>query len=232
MTTIGENLEHVRKRIDLACVAAGRNPREVRLLAVSKSVTAQRLAEAVAVGQTAFGENYIQEALAKMALLQRSPLEWHCIGPIQSNKTRQVAEHFAWVHSVDRLKTAQRLSEQRPPQLPPLQVCIQVNIDGSSSKAGVMPDAALELAHNVSTLPNLSLRGLMTLPEPATDFAAACTMHRKTHALFEALRHSGLALDTLSMGMSDDLEAAIHSGSTLVRVGSAIFGARNRLDPA
>ena len=226
MTTLGENLELVRKRIAAACAAAGRDPRQVTLLAVSKTVDAQTLAQAVAAGQSAFGENYIQEALNKMALLKQLPLQWHCIGPIQSNKTRPVAEHFAWVHSVDRLKIAQRLSEQRPAQLEPLQVCIQVNVDAGASKGGVLPDEALALAREVARLPRLKLRGLMTIPEPAPDFDSACAVHRQTLALFNALRRDGLDLDTLSMGMSGDLEAAIHCGSTLVRVGSAIFGAR------
>jgi pyridoxal phosphate enzyme (YggS family) len=226
MTTIGENLERVRKRIDAASLAAGREPGAVRLLAVSKGQGAHALAQAVAAGQTAFGENYIQEALAKMALLTGLPIEWHCIGPIQSNKTRLVAENFAWVHSVDRLKTAQRLSEQRPAHLPALQVCLQVNMDGGANKAGMTPQETLALAQQIAALPRLALRGLMTIPEPTPDFAAACAVHRNTHALFESLRIGGLTLDTLSMGMSDDLEAAIQSGSTMVRVGSAIFGAR------
>jgi pyridoxal phosphate enzyme (YggS family) len=226
MTTIGVNLESVRKRIDAACRAAGREPGAVRLLAVSKGQGAEALAQAVAAGQTAFGENYIQEALSKMALLQHLPIEWHCIGPIQSNKTRSVAESFSWVHSVDRLKTAQRLSEQRPAHLPDLQVCLQVNIDGGASKGGVAPQETLALAQQVAALPRLTLRGLMTIPEPAEDYAQACSVHERTRALFEDLRSSGLTLDTLSMGMSGDLEAAVQSGSTLVRVGSAIFGAR------
>ncbi len=226
MTTIGENLESVRKRIHAACLAAGREPTAVRLLAVSKAQGADALAQAVGAGQTAFGENYIQEALSKMALLQHLPIEWHCIGPIQSNKTRLVAENFAWVHSVDRLKTAQRLSEQRPAHLPDLQVCLQVNIDGGTSKAGVAPQDALMLAQQVAALPRLALRGLMTIPEPAEDFAQACAVHERTRVLFDVLCASGLRLDTLSMGMSEDLEAAVQSGSTLVRVGSAIFGTR------
>ncbi|MEI8325020.1 MAG: YggS family pyridoxal phosphate-dependent enzyme [Betaproteobacteria bacterium] len=226
MTTIGDNLERVLRRIETACIAAGREPREVGLLAVSKSHSAEALAQALAAGQYAFGENYLQEALNKMALLQRQPIQWHCIGPVQSNKTRAVAEHFAWVHSVDRLRTAQRLSEQRPAHMADLQVCIQVNTDAGANKGGVMPQEALALARQVALLPRLKLRGLMSIPEPAQDFAAACTAHMKTKALFDVLRNHGLALDTLSMGMSDDLEAAIASGSTLVRVGSAIFGAR------
>jgi pyridoxal phosphate enzyme (YggS family) len=159
------------------------------------------------------------------------PLQWHCIGPIQSNKTRLVAEHFDWVHSVDRLKIAQRLSEQRPAGKNPLQICLQVNIDGGANKAGIPPEAALELALQIQSLPNLQLRGLMTIPEPAADFAAACAVHAIARQLFDALNARGLALDTLSMGMTSDLEAAIHSGSTMVRVGSAIFGARTYPNP-
>jgi pyridoxal phosphate enzyme (YggS family) len=228
MTMIEENLERVRERIAAACIATGRMPHEVSLLAVSKSVGAQAVTQALAAGQNAFGENYIQEALGKMALLSELPIEWHCIGPIQSNKTRLVAENFDWVQSVDRLKIAQRLSEQRPDHLAPLQVCIQVNIDGGANKAGVMAAETLDLARNIAALPRLTLRGLMTIPEPAPDFASACAVHGKAQALFVFLRQQGFALDTLSMGMSDDLEAAIQSGSTLVRVGSAIFGARAR----
>lgn len=226
MTTLGENLELVRKRIAAACAAAGRDPRQVTLLAVSKTVDAQTLAQAVAAGQSAFGENYIQEALNKMALLKQLPIQWHCIGPIQSNKTRLVAEHFDWVHTVERFKTAQRLSEQRPAQLAPLQVCIQVNVDGGASKSGVAPEEALALAQQVAALPNLRLRGVMSIPEPTPDFAAACTVFAKVKAVFDNLNANGLALDTLSMGMSADLEAAIQSGSTMVRVGTAIFGGR------
>ena len=228
MTIIGENLARVHKRIVAACHTAGRDPSEVSLLAVSKSMAAQAVAKALAAGQQAFGENYIQEALVKIAALSQLNIEWHCIGPIQSNKTRLVAENFDWVQSIDRLEIAQRLSEQRPLHLAPLQVCIQVNIDGGASKAGVMPEEALVLARQIAALPQLRLRGLMTIPEPAPDFDSACSVHLKTRTLFNALRRDGLPLDTLSMGMSDDLEAAIHCGSTLVRVGSAIFGPRPR----
>ncbi len=164
--------------------------------------------------------------MEKIALLQDLPLQWHCIGPIQSNKTRLVAAHFDWVQSVDRLKIAQRLSEQRPPELPPLNVCIQVNIDGGANKAGVAPQDALELAKAVAHLPRLRLRGLMTIPEPAPDFVAACAVHVRARALFDALNSAGLGLDTLSMGMSGDLAAAVASGSTMVRIGTAIFGGR------
>ena len=161
-----------------------------------------------------------------MQALADLPLEWHCIGPIQSNKTRLVAQHFDWVHSVDRLKIAQRLSEQRPADKPPLQVCLQVNIDGGANKSGVAPDDVLALAQQVATLPRLRLRGIMTIPEPAIDFVAACAVHARAKALFDTLKAAGLSLDTLSLGMSADLDAAIQSGSTMVRVGSAIFGAR------
>jgi pyridoxal phosphate enzyme (YggS family) len=198
----------------------------VALLAVSKTFGADAVAQAHAAGQTAFGENYIQEAVDKITALHDLPLQWHCIGPIQSNKTRLVAEHFDWVHTVDRLKIAQRLSEQRPAHLAPLQVCIQVNVDGGVTKSGVVPADALELARAVAALPRLQLRGLMCIPEPAPDFVAACAVFARARALFDAVNEAGLPLDTLSMGMSSDLDAAIASGSTLVRVGSAIFGAR------
>jgi len=227
MTTIAANLETVRKRIAAACLAAGRAPGDVRLLAVSKTFGPDAVAEAHAAGQTAFGENYIQEAVEKMAALSHLPLEWHCIGPIQSNKTRLVAQHFAWAHTVDRLKIAQRLSEQRPPELPPLQVCIQVNVDGGPTKSGVVPAEALALAREVAALPRLRLRGLMCIPEPAPDFIAARAVFMRAKAIFDQINSSGLALDTLSMGMTADLEAAIDAGSTLVRVGTAIFGGRS-----
>lgn len=227
MTTIADNLQSVRQRIAAACAAAGRDVNEVTLLAVSKTFGPDAVRAAHAQGQQAFGENYIQEAVEKMALVADLPLEWHCIGPIQSNKTRLVAGHFAWAHTVDRLKIAQRLSEQRPPQLPPLQVCLQVNIDGGPAKSGVAPDDALALAREVALLPGLRLRGLMTIPEPAAEFAAQLAVHQKARQLFDALRGEGLALDTLSMGMTGDLEAAIHAGSTMVRVGTAIFGGRS-----
>ena len=223
---IADNLHTVRSRIAQACQACGRPTDAVTLLAVSKTFGADAVRQAHAAGQAAFGENYIQEAVDKITALQDLPLQWHCIGPIQSNKTRLVASHFDWVHSVDRLKTAQRLSEQRPAHLAPLQLCIQVNIDGGPTKAGVAPDAVLELAQQIAALPNLRLRGLMTIPEPAPDFAAACAVHAQTRALFDALNTQGLVLDTLSMGMSADLDAAVQSGSTLVRVGTAIFGKR------
>ncbi|MES2880094.1 MAG: YggS family pyridoxal phosphate-dependent enzyme [Pseudomonadota bacterium] len=226
MTMIDINIQTVRARMAAACQAAGRGPADVALLAVSKTFGPDAVEEAYACGQTAFGENYIQEAVQKITQLRHLPLQWHCIGPIQSNKTRLVAEHFDWVHTVDRLKVAQRLSEQRPAGLAPLQVCIQVNVDGGETKSGVRPEDALALAQQVAALPNLRLRGLMSIPEPAPDFVAACALFTRARALFDALNAAGLALDTLSMGMSADMEAAIHSGSTMVRVGSAIFGGR------
>jgi len=227
MTTIATQLQTVHARIAAACLAAGRDPRDVCLLAVSKTFGPEAVAEAYAAGQAAFGENYIQEAIEKMAALSHLPLEWHCIGPIQSNKTRLVAQHFAWAHTVDRLKIAQRLHEQRPSDLPPLQVCIQVNVDGGPTKSGVVPQEALALAREVAALPRLALRGLMCIPEPAPDFVAARAVFMRAKALFDQMRSEGLALDTLSMGMTADLEAAIHAGSTMVRVGTAIFGGRS-----
>jgi pyridoxal phosphate enzyme (YggS family) len=214
-----------------ACSQAERDVNAVTLLAVSKTFGPEAVADALAAGQQAFCENYIQEGVEKILSLRASHpqavIEWHCIGPVQSNKTRLVAEHFDWVQSVDRLKIAQRLSEQRPAGLPPLQVCLQVNVDGGPTKSGVAPAAALALAQAVAGLPRLRLRGLMCIPEPAPDFAAACQVFKRASALLDDLRAQGLKLDTLSMGMSADLEAAIASGSTLVRVGAAIFGARH-----
>ena len=224
---IGHNLQHVQARIVAACTAAGRDPASVSLLAVSKTFGPQAVREAHSAGQTAFGENYLQEAADKMAALHDLPLVWHCIGPIQSNKTRLVAENFQWAHTVDRLKIAQRLSDQRPPNLPPLQICLQVNIDGGANKSGVAPDELLALAREVAQLPRLQLRGLMTIPEPATDFDAALAVHRRAQVLLQQLQAAGLPLDTLSMGMTGDLEAAIHAGSTMVRVGTAVFGGRS-----
>jgi len=227
MTTIQIRIDAVRDRIRVACAAYGRTPEDVTLLAVSKTFGPDAVQAAHAAGQTAFGENYIQEAVGKITALKHLPLQWHCIGPIQSNKTRLVAEHFDWVHTVDRLKIAQRLSEQRPQVLAPLQVCIQVNVDGGPTKSGVAPDDALALALALAKLPRLHLRGLMCIPEPAADFVAACEAFKRARALFDALNAKGLKLDTLSMGMSADMEAAIACGSTMVRVGSAIFGERH-----
>ena len=233
---IADNLQAVRARVVAACTAAGRDPGSVRLLAVSKTFGPDAVLQAVAAGQQLFGENYIQEGVDKVRTLREPApvgtavgLEWHCIGPVQSNKTRLVAEHFDWVQSVDRLKIAQRLSEQRPPHLPPLQICLQVNVDGGANKSGVTPQQAHALAAEVALLPRLRLRGLMSIPEPAPDFIAACAIHKRAAALFDEINRSGLlpeAMDTLSMGMTADLEAAIHAGSTMVRVGTAIFGGR------
>ena len=226
MSVIAENLQRVQARIQAACQAAGRDPASIRLLAVSKTFGAGDVRQAHAAGQTAFGENYIQEGVDKIQDLQDLGLEWHCIGPIQSNKTRLVAAHFDWVHSIDRLKTAERLSAQRPASMAPLQVCIQVNIDGGENKSGVLPDQALALAQAVAVLPQLQLRGIMTIPEPHEDEALTRAAHAQAHALWLHLKSPGLDLDTLSMGMTADLEAAVQEGSTMVRVGTAIFGRR------
>ena len=239
MTMISDNLQSVQARILAACLACGRDPKTVNLLAVSKTFGADSVQAAIEAGQTAFGENYIQEAVEKIqairALETSRPVTWHCIGPIQSNKTRLVAEHFDWVHSVDRLKIAQRLSEQRPTHLAPLQVCLQVNIDDGANKSGATPAEAIPLALAVAALPGITLRGLMSIPEYAPDFVAQCALFTRTRALFEQIilqlgqfgtPQQVAAFDTLSMGMSADLEAAIHSGSTMVRVGTAIFGKR------
>lgn len=228
MTTIRNNLQTVHDRISTACAGAQRRPEEVTLVAVSKTFGPEAVREAHAAGQAAFGENYIQEAVEKMALLADLPLQWHCIGPIQSNKTRLVAQHFHWAHTIDRLKIAQRLSEQRPEGMPPLSVCIQVNIDGGASKSGVSPDEVAGLAQEIAALPGLCLRGLMSIPEPADGFEAQKQVHERAALLFHQLRAEGLQMDTLSMGMSADLEAAIAAGSTMVRIGTAIFGGRPR----
>jgi PLP dependent protein len=226
MTNLRESLMRVQARIAHACTAAGRAPEAVRLLAVSKTFGADSVRAAVAAGQTAFGENYVQEALDKQAALRDLALEWHFIGPIQSNKTRDLAAHFDWVHGVDRLKIAQRLSDARAPEGPPLNVCVQVNISGETSKSGCSPGEASLLCMQIAALPRLRLRGLMAIPAPVEDGTDARAPFRALRELFENLRAQGLPLDTISAGMSDDLEAAIAEGSTMVRVGSAIFGAR------
>lgn len=228
MATISSKIQEVSGRIARACDAAGRPVASVTLLAVSKTQGPDAVREAVAAGQRAFGENYVQEALDKMAALAdlRPRLEWHLVGPLQSNKTRAVAEAFDWVHSVDRLKLAQRLSEQRPAALPPLQVCLQVNISGEVSKSGVAPGEVEALARAVATLPRLRLRGLMAIPEPVDGSEAQRRPHHALRELLDVLNGRGLPLDTLSMGMTADLEAAVLEGATIVRVGTAIFGAR------
>lgn len=231
---ISENIQSVRSRITQACVTADRLPGSVSLLVVSKTFPAEAVREAFAAGERHFGENYVQEALDKMAALAdlRTQLEWHLIGPLQSNKTRAVAEHFDWVHSVDRLKIAQRLSEQRPAHLPPLQLCLQINISGEATKSGVAPHEVLALARAVADLPRVRLRGLMVIPQPVDDVVAQRIPLRAAHELLQSLQHAGLAVDTLSMGMSADLEAAVAEGSTMVRVGTAIFGSRYKADAA
>jgi len=230
MSTIAQNLQAVDASIVAAAKAAGRPREAVQLLAVSKTFPAEAVQEAVAAGQRAFGENYLQEALDKIDALAKAlpgqALEWHFIGPIQSNKTRPIAASFDWVHTVDRLKIAQRLSEQRPPQRGPLNICLQVNISGEASKSGVASAELDELARQVAQLPNLRLRGLMAIPQPQTDFALQRAAFARLRALSERLRADGIPIDTLSMGMSADMAAAIAEGATIVRVGSAIFGSR------
>jgi pyridoxal phosphate enzyme (YggS family) len=225
MGAIAAAVQACRKRIDAACADAGRAAECARLLAVSKTFPAAAIREAYASGLTAFAESYLQEALGKLDALADLPLEWHFIGPLQGNKTRPVAERFAWVHSVEREKIARRLSEQRPAALPPLNVCVQVNVSGEASKHGVPPEQALDLARLVAGLPGLRLRGFMAIPEVAA--VAARSRFSLLRALLEQARTENLSVDTLSMGMSADLESAILEGSTMVRVGSAIFGARN-----
>ncbi|UUX96236.1 YggS family pyridoxal phosphate-dependent enzyme [Aquabacterium sp. J223] len=228
MASVPANLHQVRERIAAACRDSDRAVETVTLLAVSKTFGADAVRAAHAAGQHAFGENYVQEALDKMAELAdlRSRTEWHLIGPLQSNKTRPVAEAFDWVHSVDRLKLAERLAAQRPDGLPPLQVCLQVNTSGEASKSGLAPEAVAAVARAVAALPRLRLRGLMAIPAPAEGFEAQRAPHRRLRELLLALNGQGLALDTLSMGMSADLEAAIAEGATMVRVGTAVFGHR------
>ncbi len=228
MAMIADNLQQVRARIARACAQAGRAVQSVTLLSVSKTFGPEAVRDAVAAGEHCFGENYVQEGIDKIAALAdlRTQLEWHLIGPLQSNKTRIVAEQFDWVHTIDRLKIAQRLSDQRPTHLPPLQLCLQVNISGEASKSGLAPQEVAGVARAIAALPRVTLRGLMAIPEPAADFEAQRAPHRRLRELLQALRTDGLALDTLSIGMSADLEAAIAEGSTMVRVGTAIFGIR------
>lgn len=232
MSPIGANLQEVLRRIEAATATAGRARNSVRLLAVSKTWPARCVAEAFEAGQRAFGENQEQEAARKIAALEQLAIEWHFIGPIQSNKTRTIAERFAWAHSIEREKIARRLSEQRPAHSPPLMVCVQVNVSGEASKAGVRPDEAPALARLVAGMPGLRLRGLMTIPAPGPDPAARRSQFRRLREIYEHLRAAGMALDTLSMGMSDDLEDAIMEGATLVRVGTAVFGRRETASAA
>jgi PLP dependent protein len=223
MATIAENLQAVRTRIERAARASRRDPATVTLLAVSKAHTVARIREAVAAGQKAFGENYVQDALPKMNALPG--LEWHLIGPLQSNKTQPAAQRFDWVHTIDREKIARRLSEQRPAHLPPLNILIQVNSSGEGTKSGVVPREVATLASSIKSLPRLRLRGLMTIPEPTADATLQRARFRAVREVFQNLK-TDFELDTLSMGMSDDMEAAIAEGATLVRIGTAIFGAR------
>jgi pyridoxal phosphate enzyme (YggS family) len=226
MNTIAANLQGVNSRIEQSARSAGRDPRDIVLVAVTKTFGADAVRAAYSAGQRDFGESYVQEALAKIAALADLGLTWHFIGPVQSNKTRPIAESFAWVHTVDRLKVAERLAAQRPVAMPALQVCIEVNVSGEATKAGVTPDEVRPLAAAVSRLPRLKLRGLMAIPAPTADPVLQREHFDSLRALRDALNRDGLALDTLSMGMSDDFEAAIASGSTMVRVGTAIFGPR------
>ncbi|WP_137008996.1 YggS family pyridoxal phosphate-dependent enzyme [Aquitalea aquatilis] len=225
--SVAHAIEHVRQQIHAAEAAAGRTAGSVRLLAVSKTFPASAVQQAYAAGQRAFGENYVQELQTKAAELAAQDIEWHFIGPLQSNKTRIVAEAAHWVHSIERLKIAQRLSEQRPDSLPPLQVCVQVNVSGEASKSGCAPQEAKALALAVAALPRLQLRGLMCIPEPTEDAARLAGQFALLQQLQQELRAAGLALDTVSMGMSADMAQAIAAGSTMVRVGTAIFGARH-----
>lgn len=230
MSIISDNMQAVEQAIQAAAQAAGRPRDAVHLLAVSKTFPFDAVLDAMQTGQRAFGENYLQEGVDKIAAVAAAApdasLEWHFIGPIQSNKTRPIAENFAWVHAVDRLKIAQRLSEQRPANLPPLNVCLQVNISGEASKSGVAPEQLAELAHAVAALPHLRLRGLMAIPEPESDAAKQHLPFARVRVLYEQLQADGLPLDTLSMGMSGDLAAAVAEGATIIRIGTAIFGAR------
>ena len=228
MTTISDRLGRVQQRIAAAARAAGRDPATVSLLAVSKTWGLDAVREAAAAGQRAFGENYVQEGVGKVEALRAMGLEWHFIGPLQSNKTRPVANAFDWVHSIDRLKIAERLAEQRAAHLAPLKVCIQVNVSAEDSKSGVAPEQLGALAHAVAALPRLQLRGLMCIPEPSADAAVLRARFAVLRELQAGLVADGLALDTLSMGMSQDIELAVAEGATIVRVGSAIFGDRNR----
>jgi len=232
--SISENLQLVQHRIANSAQAAGRDPASITLLAVSKTFDVQAVLAAAQAGQRAFGENYVQEAIDKIAatrdMREHNPdlqLEWHFIGPIQSNKTRQIAEHFDWVHSVDRLKIAQRLSEQRPADMPPLQICLQVNVSGEATKSGLEPEALLELARAVVLLPNIRLRGLMAIPEPTDDVQQQRAAFAKLRMMQQDLLAAGIPTDTLSMGMSSDMDAAIAEGATIVRIGTAIFGVRD-----
>jgi len=231
MSSISDNLQAVHERVAAAARSVSRNPQEITLLAVSKTFGADAVIAAAQAGQRAFGENYLQEALDKMDAVRAArpdlQLEWHFIGPIQSNKTRPIAERFDWVHSVEREKIAQRLSDQRPEHLPPLNVCLQINISDEASKSGAAPEGAAPLAHAIAAMPRLKVRGLMAIPEPEPDFEQQRLPLRRLRQLYDQLNERGLALDTLSMGMSADLDAAVAEGATIIRIGTAIFGQRH-----
>ncbi|MGZ8252789.1 MAG: YggS family pyridoxal phosphate-dependent enzyme [Methylophilaceae bacterium] len=226
MTTIAVRLQAARASIDKAVTNTGRQPEHITLIAVSKAQPASSIREAYAQGQRLFGENYLQEALDKQAQLNELDIEWHFIGPIQSNKTQLIAQHFAWVHGVDRLKIAQRLNDARPAHLPPLQVCIQVNVSNEQSKSGMQPEQVAALAQAILALPRLQLRGLMAIPAPTKDTGLQHKQFKMVRELFQQLNAAGFGLDTLSMGMSDDFAIAIAEGATMIRIGTAIFGAR------
>ncbi|MEJ2141159.1 MAG: YggS family pyridoxal phosphate-dependent enzyme [Gammaproteobacteria bacterium] len=230
--SIQQRLQAVQQQIFQAEKRFGREAGSVHLLAVSKTRPAEDILAVYQTGQTAFGENYLQEALEKIRQLADYDIHWHFIGPIQSNKTKDIARHFAWVHSIDRLKIARRLSEQRPAELPPLRVCIQVNIDKEASKSGVSPGGVLPLAKEIQKLPNLQLKGLMAIPTATTDFTSQRDAFARVRTIYEQLQQTGISVDTLSMGMTNDLEAAIAEGSTMVRIGTAIFGPRQYKKPA
>ncbi|QEQ95472.1 YggS family pyridoxal phosphate-dependent enzyme [Neptunomonas concharum] len=227
MSSIAENFQSVRQQIDQAATQSARMPQDIHLLAVSKTRQPDELRALYQLGQTAFGENYLQEALDKIEALNDLPITWHFIGPIQSNKTRAIAEHFSWVHSVDRLKIAQRLSEQRPATLPPLNICLQINISKEDSKAGCLPNEAETLLNQMALLPNIVVRGLMAIPKATTDSEAQAHTFTQMQTLFHELKKQHPLLDTLSMGMSDDMAVAIAHGATVVRIGTALFGPRH-----
>ena len=233
MTSIEHNLQQVRERIAAAAARCGRAPEEITLLAVSKTKPASAVAEAIAAGQQAFGENYVQEGVEKVAELAAHPeLQWHFIGPLQSNKSRLVAENFAWCHTVDRERIAQRLNDQRPAALPPLNVLIQVNISDENSKSGIMLEAIPALAAQIAALPRLRLRGLMAIPAPESEYERQLAVCKQMADAFNALKQDYPDVDTLSLGMSDDMDAAIAAGSTMVRIGTAVFGARDYARPS
>jgi PLP dependent protein len=228
MSTIQQNLSLIHQQIQTFELRYHRAPHSVKLLAVSKNQPIEKIQNAIEAGQLAFGENYLQEALTKMESLNNKNLEWHFIGPIQSNKTKKIAEHFDWVHSVDSLRIAKRLNDQRPANSPPLFICLEINISHENTKSGILPEDALSLAQECLTLPRLKLRGLMAIPAPKKNFQEQRAELHKLKLLYDQLREKGLNLDTLSMGMSEDMEAAIAENATMVRIGTAVFGHRNK----